>query len=306
LTIPQKQAAAAVGQSRLNQKYQDSFSKKGITTAQILLTHNDLSDRSRYLNARHTVMTLLQNGVIPIINENDTVIVEEIKFGDNDTLGALITSLAEADLYILLTDTDGLFDRNPHENPNAQLIPLVSTIDATIEKAARDTSSKTAVGGMITKIEAAKRATSYGVPTLIANGHKTDTLPKIFSGEMIGTLFTPQKSRLASRKHWIAHTLRPKGVLTVDAGAAKALGQSGKSLLPSGITSVQGKFEMGEPVQIKNENKEVFAQGLVNYNSLEIGKIMGKKSSEIEKILGYNSYDEIIHRDDLVLMKESS
>jgi len=306
LTLPQKQAAAAVGQSHLIRRYERSFAKFNRIIGQILLTHNDLSDRLRYINARHTLNTLLENQVIPIINENDTVIVEEIMFGDNDTLGALIAALVQADLLILLTDQDGLFEENPEKNPHAPLIREVTTIDETIEKAAGQISGKLGVGGMSTKVEAAKKAISYGIPTVIANGHKPDIVQKILKGEEIGTLFLPKQDRLTSRKHWIVHTLKSKGKIRVDEGAKKAIEKGGKSLLPAGITAVEGSFQIGDGVELVDPDQKVFAKGIVNYNRNEVEKISGQKTSEIEKILGYKYYDEIIHRDDLVLLKNRS
>jgi len=302
LSIPQKQAAAAVGQSHLIQKYEKNFSPHGLVTAQILLTHNDLSDRTRYLNAKHTLSTLLKNNVIPIINENDSVIVDEIQLGDNDTLSAYISSLVEADVLILLTDQDGLFEEDPKKNPQAKLIPLVKTISPQIERVASLSPGKHGIGGMSTKVLAAKKAASYGIPTLIANGLDGKILKQIFSGESVGTLFIPQENRLSSRKHWIAHVLRPKGKIIVDEGAKKALLEKGKSLLPSGIVSLQGKFNIGDVVEIMDSKKKTFAKGMVSYNAKEISKIKGKKTSEIELLLGYIYYDEIIHRDDMVIL----
>ena len=303
LSIPQKQATAAVGQSHLIQRWEKNFSPHQLVTAQILLTHSDLSDRTRYLNARHTLLTLINQGVIPIINENDSVIVEEIKLGDNDTLSAYISSLIEADLLILLTDQDGLYDQDPKENANAKLIPLVKKITLSLEEMASLVPGKYGIGGMSTKVLAAKKASSYGIPTLIANGHQEKILQKIFQGQKTGTLFLPEKDRLASRKHWIAHVLRPKGKIQVDDGAKMALSEKGKSLLPSGVQTVQGPFMVGDLVEIADSNDQVFAKGLVNYDSGEIKKIKGKKTSEIIEILGYKYDDEIVHRNDMLLVK---
>ena len=304
MTIPQKQAAAAIGQSSLLKLYEKSLGKHGRAIAQLLLTHDDLSDRKRYINAKHTLSTLLAHNIIPIINENDSVVVDEIKVGDNDTLSALITPLIEADLLILLTDIDGLFEKNPKKNPQAKLIPLVHKIDDALEQSATHESGLLGVGGMLTKIQAAKRAVSYGVPTLIANGFEPTILQKILSGENIGTLFLPSQDRLASRKHWIAHTLRPKGKIHVDSGAQKAMVQEGKSLLPSGITQLEGNFEIGDAVTILDSQKKPIAQGLVSYSNQELQKIKGHNTADIEKILGYKYYDEVIHRDDLVVLKK--
>ncbi len=303
-TIPQKQAAAAIGQSRLMQTYEQSFAKQRIQLAQILLTQNDLADRTRFLNAKHTLSTLLKNKVLPIINENDSVIVDEIKVGDNDNLSASITSLIDADLLILMTDTEGLYEGNPKTNPQAKLIEIVDQMDQKIFNLASDQAGELGVGGMATKVKAAEKAISFGVPTIIANGFREGILDLILKGESVGTLFVPQKNRLASRKHWIIHTLKPKGSLQIDSGAKKALLESGKSLLPSGILKIKGNFSIGDAVEILDEKNLSLAQGLVSYDSKELEKIKGKNTSEIESILGYKYYDEVIHRDDLVLLKK--
>lgn len=302
LTIPQKQAAAAVGQGHLMHLYQKNFSKYQITTAQLLLTHDDLANRTRYLNARNTLATLLEENVVPIINENDSVIVEEIKFGDNDTLSALIATLVEADAFLILTDCAGLHDANPEKNLNAKLISCVEKIDETLLQYATPSAGKWGVGGMVTKITAAQRTTSFGIPTLIAQGGAKSSLPALLSGEpFVGTLFLPKSKDLSARKHWIAHTLRSKGKITIDAGAGKALVSQGKSLLPKGIIEVQGDFKLGDCVEVCDENKNILGRGLVNYSAKEIHLIKGKKTSEIQSILGYKYYDEVIHRDQWVV-----
>jgi glutamate 5-kinase len=299
-TIPQKQAAAAIGQSALMWNYERAFSSYGEKVAQILLTGDDLSSRNRFLNARNTLLALLDFGVIPIINENDTVAVEEIKFGDNDNLSALVTNLACADLLVMWSDIDGLYDRDPRLYRNAKLIPVVSHVTAELEKKATGTLNSISIGGMVTKLQAARKAALFGVPTILANGTKEETLDKILKGEEIGTLFTSEVNKLKSRKHWIAFTLRPLGKIIVDEGARKAILQKGKSLLPSGILAAEGKFGRGDPVSLVDPRREEFARGLVNYSAVEIMKIKGLKSQEVAVRLGYKYGDEIIHRDDLV------
>ena len=300
--IPLKQAAAAVGQTGLMENYDRFFKEKNLKVGQVLLTNLIFKDRSLFLNARNTLFTLLELGIIPIINENDSVVVDEIKLGDNDNLATITTNLVEADLLILLTDWDGLFETDPRNNQNARLIPLVKKIDREIEKLASNNKSHQGVGGMTTKIIAAKNATKYGIPVIIANGRVHGILESIFEGEKVGTLFLPQKAKLASRKHWIAYTLKPKGTLTIDAGAQEAILKKGKSLLAIGITKVEGKFQFGDSVGIINQNQKEIARGLVNYSSWELKKIIGIPTKEIDRILGYKHYDEAIHRDDLVVL----
>ncbi len=299
-TIPQKQAAAAIGQSALMWNYERAFSLYGEKVAQILLTRDDLSNRNRFLNARNTLLALLDFGVIPIINENDTVAVEEIRVGDNDNLSALVTNLASADLLVIWSDIDGLYDRDPRLHKNAKLIPLVSHVTAELEKKASGTLSPISIGGMVTKLQAARKAALFGVPTILANGTTVGTLEPILKGEEVGTLFTSEVNKLKSRKHWIAFTLQPLGKIIVDDGARKAILQKGKSLLPSGILAAEGKFSRGDPVSLVDPQKEEFAKGLVNYSSTEITKIKGLKSQDVEIRLGYKYRDEVIHRDDLV------
>ena len=300
--IKQKQATAAVGQSRLMNIYEGYFSSHQQMVAQILLTHDDLSHRRRFLNARNTLLTLLELGIIPIINENDTVVVDEIKFGDNDNLSALVTNLIEADLLIILTDIDGLCDSDPRLNPNAKCISLVENIDMDMAGMIGDTQGEWRVGGMVSKIQAAKKASRSGVPTVIARGTKEGVLHQIIKGKEIGTLILPKQATLSSRKHWIAFNLKPKGDVLVDEGAKKAIVQKGKSLLPSGVVKVRGLFDRGDSVSCLGPRGKEFARGLVNYSAQELERIKGLKSDQIEKFLGYKYSDEVIHRDDLVVL----
>ncbi|UCG22562.1 MAG: glutamate 5-kinase [Deltaproteobacteria bacterium] len=303
-TIPQKQAAAAVGQGSLIQAYEEAFSHYDLKVAQILLTSDDLTNRRRYLNARHTLQTLLEWGIIPIVNENDTVVVDEIKFGDNDNLSALIAQLIEADLLVALTDMDGLYDSDPRENQDAKIIPIVHRIDREVKGFAGERPGGLGTGGMLSKLLAAKKVTSAGVPMIIGNGRNRYVLKQIFDGEEVGTLFLPAERRLPSKKQWIAHTLKPQGEVIVDAGATKALKLRGKSLLSTGIVSVRGSFEVGAPVRCLSSEEEVIGIGLVNYGSEEIEKIMGVRSNLIEEVLGYKHSDEVIHRDNFVLSEK--
>jgi len=302
--MPQKQAAAAIGQGRLMRVYSNAFGKYSLYVAQILLTMNDLTDRKRFLNIRNTLSTLMEWGVIAIINENDSVAVEEIKFGDNDNLAALITNIIEADILINLTSTEGLYDRNPSQSNKAKLIPVVKEFTEDIEAAATDETTSVGSGGMKSKILAAKRVTAFGIPCIIASGRKKGVLHDIFAGKETGTLFLPTRDHLSSRKHWIAFTLRSRGRLFLDDGAKQALLEEGKSLLPSGIVKVEGDFVIGDPVTCVDTEGNPVAKGLVNYSAPEIRKIMGLKSSRIEQILGYKDYDEVIHRDNLAVTKQ--
>ncbi|UCG13890.1 MAG: glutamate 5-kinase [Deltaproteobacteria bacterium] len=300
-TIPQKQAAAAVGQGSLIQAYEDAFGHYNLKVAQILLTSDDLTNRRRYLNARHTLQTLLDWGIIPVVNENDTVVVEEIKFGDNDNLSVLIAQLTDADLLIILTDMDGLYDCDPRQNEDATVIPLVRSIDRKVEACASDRPGTFGTGGMTSKLLAAKKVTVTGVPMIIGNGRKRYILKRIFDGEEVGTLFLPAKRRLSGKKQWIAHTLKPHGDLLLDHGASEALRHRGKSLLPTGIKGVRGEFGVGAPVRCLSIEGEEIGIGLVNYSAAEIEKIKGVRSYMIEEILGYKHSDEVIHRDNFVL-----
>jgi len=301
-SVTQKQATAAVGQSRLMNIYESCFSRHQQMVAQILLTHDDLSHRRRFLNARNTLLTLLELGIIPIINENDTVVVDEIKVGDNDNLSALVTNLIEADLLIILTNIDGLCDGDPRLNPNARCIPLVEDIDVDMGKIVAGTKSAMSVGGMVSKIQAAKKASRFGIPTVIASGTRKEVLHQILRGKEIGTLILPKATTLSSRKHWIAFNLNPKGDIIVDDGAKKALVQRGKSLLPSGVVKVRGEFDRGDSVSCLGPRGKEFARGLVNYSASELERIKGLKTEQIEKVLGYKYSDEVIHRDDLVVL----
>ena len=299
--IPKRQAIAAVGQAGLIMTYEKSFERYGRKVAQILLTSDDVVNRKRYLNARNTLYTLLDWQVVPIINENDTVRVEEIKLGDNDNLAALITLLLDADMLINLTDIDGLYDKDPRTNSDASLLHTINTISKETEAMASGIPGPLGLGGMLSKIKAAKKVTAAGIPMMIANGHTDDILLKLFEGEQLGSFFVPKKQRLASRKRWIAFTLKPKGTIFVDDGAAKALVKDGRSLLPSGITKVVGDFKAGAPVECKTDRGETIGMGLVNYSVDDIQKIKGLNSRQIKTRLGNKPYDEIIHRNNLVL-----
>jgi glutamate 5-kinase len=296
------QAAAAVGQMGLVQAYETCFRKHGLATAQVLLTHADMADRQRYLNARSTLLTLLELGVIPVINENDTVVTDEIKVGDNDTLAALVTSLVEADALVILTDQAGLYDADPRLSPGAKLVGEATAGEARLEAMAGGTGSALARGGMITKVLAAKRAARSGAHTVIASGHEPDVLLRLARGERIGTLLLAQTTPLAARKQWLADHLTLGGRLALDAGAVRALSRDGKSLLPVGVTAVQGEFERGTVVGCIDPEGRELARGLVNYSSQETRRIMGRPSGEIESILGYVDGPELIHRNNLVLL----
>ncbi len=302
--MPEKQAAAAIGQAGLIHEYEMAFSRHGKHVAQILLTDEDLSNRKRYLNARNTMGTLLAWGVLPIINENDTVAVSEIKFGDNDSLSARIALLMEADLLINLTDIDGLYDKDPRRNPDARRIPELVSIGRHIEELAGGVPGALGTGGMLTKIKAARKMIASGIPMIIASGKDPDILSDLFQGRDKGTFFRPKHQRLGSRKSWIAFNSKPKGVLYLDGGAAEAVKNRGKSLLPSGIVRVTGEFGMGAPVEIRNPEGALIAVGLVNYSAEEIDIIKGLNSRDIEKRLGHKEYDEVIHRDNLALTGE--
>lgn len=296
-----RQAVAATGQAGLIMAYEKAFERHGKQVAQILLTSDDLSSRKRYLNARNTLHALLGWQVIPIINENDTVAVEEIQFGDNDNLAAMITLLMDADLLINLTDIDGLFDKDPRTSPEAKLIPRVSSISRNLEKAAGDIPGPLGSGGMMSKIKAAKKLMAAGVPMIIANGGQKDILPKLFNGEGAGTLFEPTPQKLSSKKRWIAFSCTPRGTLTLDQGAARAIAEKGKSLLPSGIAASSGDFKVGAPVSLIDDQGHRLGVGLTNYSAAEIRKIMGCKSNEISRALGYHTHDEVVHRNNLVI-----
>ncbi len=300
LKIEQKQAMAAIGQPLLMQKYENAFSKDNIYTSQVLLTRDDLENRKRYINARDTINELLKYEVIPIINENDTVSTDEIKIGDNDNLSARVAGAAEADILIILSDIDGLYDKNPKENVDAVLIPQVKELTEEIWKNAGGSGSKFGTGGMFTKLEAAELCMKFGIIVYIINGNNIDNLKCILDSRAIGTKFCPSKIIANRRKMWIAYGLRPKGEIYIDEGAQAAL-HNGKSLLPSGVKSINGSFIEGDMVLILNENKEEIARGIANYSAKEIKKIEGRQSDEIEQILGYKIYTEVIHRDNMML-----
>jgi glutamate 5-kinase len=302
-TIPQKQALAAVGQIQLMALYERFFSRFNKSVAQILLTHDDLADRRRYLNAKHTLQTLFNSDIIPIVNENDTVAVEEMKFGDNDHLSSLVATLLDADMLVMLSDVDGVYDRDPRLHKDAQLIPLISDLKEVKENLDGENKTLYGTGGIFSKICAAEKAASSGIPAIIANGLKEGILTRVFdSDEETGTLVLPERDRLANRKHWIAYNLRPSGEIVVDSGAYAALVEKGKSLLPSGLREVRGSFGVGDCVRCLDHQGREFARGLVNYGAQELDRIKGLHTTRIEKVLGYKMYDEIIHRDDLVLL----
>jgi glutamate 5-kinase len=299
--IHELQAAAAVGQMGLAQVYETAFRKHGLATAQVLLTHEDLADRKRYLNARSTLITLLKHQVVPIINENDTVVTDEIKVGDNDTLGALVANLIDADVLIILTDQEGLYTADPRKDPQAQFLAAVPAGDALLESMAGGAGSSIGKGGMITKVLAAKRAASRGASTIVASGRQEGVLVRLANGEFFGTQFIAQTQPLAARKQWLQDHLQLRGALVLDAGAVQALTGGGKSLLPIGVAEVQGEFQRGEVVAILDPGGKEIARGLSNYASGEARMIMRKPSSDIESILGFVEEQELIHRDNLVL-----
>ena len=303
-TIPGLQAAAAVGQSRLMHAYEDRFQEYGEIAAMMLLTQEDFNNRKRYIHISNTLNTLLQLGTVPIINENDTVAVEEIKVGDNDTLSAQVTNLSDADLLVVLSDQAGFFSADPRKHSHSELIDVVPVITEGIKKAAGRAGTQDGTGGMITKLQAAEIVTGSGEMMVLADGKEPDVVNRILSGENIGTLFLPQSPK-SSRKRWIAYSRPPKGRLLVDNGARNALVDRGKSLLASGVRGVEGQFEYGDTVSCLDENRDEFGRGLVNYNTEDITKIIGKQSGEIEKILGARYYEEVIHRDNLVLMGQA-
>ena len=296
------QAAAAVGQMGLVQVYETCFREHGLHTAQVLLTHADLADRQRYLNARSTLRTLLALGVVPIINENDTVVTDEIKFGDNDTLAALVTNLIEADCLIILTDQAGLYTRDPREDSAAELVREAKAGAPELENMCGKPGSHIAKGGMLTKVLAAKRAARSGAHTVIASGREAGVLLRLTQGEAIGTLLVADTMPIAARKQWLADHLQVNGRLLLDAGAMRALVRDGKSLLPIGVTSIEGAFERGAVVACVSPEGKELARGLVNYGATEARRILGRPSSEILSVLGYVDEPELIHRDNLVLL----
>lgn len=299
--IHELQAAAAVGQMGLVQVYETCFAKHGIRTAQVLLTHADLADRQRYLNARSTLLTLLALEAVPVINENDTVVTDEIRFGDNDTLAALVTNLVDAESLVILTDQNGLYTADPRRDSTATLVEEGEAGDPRLEEMAGGTGSAIGRGGMITKVLAAKRAARSGAHTVIASGRESDVLTRLARGESIGTLLKAATSPLAARKQWLADHVQVAGRLVLDAGAIRALTSDGKSLLPIGVIALDGEFDRGAVVACVGAEGVEIARGLVNYGSAEARRIAGRPSSEIEAVLGYVDEPELIHRDNLVL-----
>ena len=301
--IHELQAAAAVGQMGLVQMYETKLRENGIGSAQVLLTHADLADRERYLNARSTLLTLLSLGVVPVINENDTVVNDEIKFGDNDTLGALVANLVEADALIILTDQKGLYTADPRKDPSARFVDVGKAGDAALEAMAGGAGSSIGSGGMITKILAAKRAAGSGASTIIAWGREPSVLLRLTQGEAIGTLLVAQTAKNQARKQWMADHLQMRGSVTVDAGAAAKVAGEGKSLLPIGMTAVQGEFSRGDVIAVLSTDGVEMARGLSNYSSAEARLICRKSSSEFERLLGYTGEPEMVHRTNLVLTR---
>jgi glutamate 5-kinase len=301
-TMHELQAAAAVGQMGLVECYERCFRRHGLHTAQVLLTHTDMADRQRYLNARSTLRTLMALGVIAVINENDTVVTDEIKLGDNDTLGALVTNLVEADALVILTDQAGLYESDPRKNPDAKLVQTADADDPRLQAIAGGTGTALAKGGMLTKVLAARRAARSGAHTVIASGREPDVLVRLAQGERIGTLLTARTEPIAARKQWLADHLMVHGCLRLDAGAVKALVRDGKSLLPIGVVEVTGEFARGEVIACLDPAGKEVARGLVNYSAEEARRIMRHPSNEIEAVLGYVDEPELIHRDNLVLL----
>lgn len=297
-----KQAAAAIGQSSLMWAYEMAFAEHGNKVAQILLTREDFSARKKYINSKNTIMTLLSYAIIPVINENDTIATDEIRFGDNDNLAAQVSIMIEADHLFILSDVDGLYEDDPKRNPHAELISYVEEITPDIEQLAGETGSAVGTGGMYSKILAAKKATSHGIAVNIINGKKPGLLIPTVKGQHYGTCFGAGKDKLSQRKGWIAYSSRSKGSIVIDEGAVTAIKEGGKSLLPSGIVSVEGSFEIGDSVYCVTVRGKRVAKGLINYSSADLIKIMGKKTGEIEELIGFKYSDEAIHRDNLVIL----
>ena len=300
--IHELQAAAAVGQMGLVQAWESSFGEHGLHTAQVLLTHEDLSDRKRYLNARTTLRTLVELGAIPVINENDTVATDEIRFGDNDTLAALVANLVEADLLVILTDRDGMFDADPRHNPDAALILEARADDPSLDAVAGGTGGALGRGGMQTKLRAARLAARSGAHTMIVGGRIERVLDRLREGERLGTLLAPERGLLAARKQWLAGQLQTRGTLVLDAGAVKALTEGHRSLLPVGVTAVEGNFRRGEMVVCLAPDGREVARGLANYSAADARKIAGQGSDAIESLLGYLDEPELVHRDNLIVV----
>ncbi|MBY0400868.1 glutamate 5-kinase, partial [Myxococcota bacterium] len=304
-TIREKQAAAAVGQIGLVELYQRRFARHEIHVGQVLLTRAGLEHRERFLNARHTMLELLRMGVVPIVNENDTVATEEIRFGDNDNLAATIVNVVGGDLLVILTDVEGLYERAPEpDQPKPPLIPTVPKITAAIERLASGAGSRYGSGGMITKLQAARNAAHSGAATILCHGEIPGILEKLMKGGRHGTLFEPGE-KLRGHKHWLAFTAKSRGRIVLDAGAVRALSERGRSLLPAGILRVEGEFRIGESVTCVNESGQEVARGLAGYSSVDVERLAGQRTNEIERVLGYSNGDEVIHRDDLVLLRET-
>jgi len=299
--IPARQAAAAAGQSRLIWKYEQHFQAEDLRVAQVLLTQDDVANRRRYLNARNTFATLLAYGLVPIVNENDSVVTTEIQFGDNDTLSGLVATVVDADLLLILSDVDGLHTANPRTDSKAERIPEVAEVTDAIRRTARGPGSREGTGGMATKVAVAERLAKAGIPTLVTDGTRPGAVADALAGAPVGTLFGAAAPRRARRKHWLAQAARCQGTIHVDAGAVQALKAGKKSLLPSGITAVTGHFEMGAGVRCVGPDGAEVARGLTNYAAADIERIRGRHTSEIEAILGHKAYDEVIHRDNLVV-----
>ncbi|MGE3268079.1 MAG: glutamate 5-kinase [Chloroflexota bacterium] len=297
-TIPDLQACAAVGQSLLMQAYNEILAERGYVVAQLLLTHDDFQDRRRYLNLRNMLAALYERKVLPVINENDTIAVDEIRFGDNDTLGAFVSNVVDATLTVILSDVDGLYTANPSRDPSARRIPVVEEVTSEIEALAAPTDSAVGVGGMTTKIRAAKIVTSVGGMLVVVDGKKA-SLRDILRGDVDGTVFKPTGDRMDHRKRWIAHAIKEMGTLEVDAGAARALELQGRSLLPAGVVGCEGSFTEGDPVVVTHRSRRI-AKGLTNYSAEQVRQIMGKRSSEIAGLLGDKIFDEVIHRNNMV------
>lgn len=299
--IEKKQALASIGQVLLMNMYMDVFEKKGIRIGQILLTHEDIASKSRCLNLMNTLNALINMDIVPVINENDALSFKEIRFGDNDNLSALIAQISNADLLLLLSDVDGLYEKDPKRYPEARIIKRVERIDRDIEKTAEGTRSERSIGGMVSKLEAAKKAGYYGIPTRVVKGDIKDVIPRVVAGEEIGTLFLPG-GKIARNKWWTAFAYKVKGNIDIDEGAVQAIIDRGKSLLPSGIVHIDGDFSRGDCVDLRGMNGRVIARGITNYSSSDINKIKGIKSIDIEKKLGYKYTEEVIHRDNMVIL----
>lgn len=299
--VPRLQALAAVGQSNLMHAYESSFRRHGLKVAQVLLTHDDLSNRRRFTNARNTLTELFRSRIVPVVNENDTVAVREIKFGDNDELAALLCDLVDADLLVLLTDAEGLHWEDPRVNPRAGLVREVRQWSADLDRLAGAAGSRVGTGGMASKLAAARRLTAGGIPVAVAPGRCTRVLLRLLAGEPVGTLFHPRGPRLTARKRWLSGGVQPRGDLIVDEGAERALRERHTSLLPSGIREVRGHFAQGDPVRILGPGGREIGRGVTNYASSELEKIRGRRSQEIVEVLGYKMYDEAVHRDHMAL-----